>query len=774
MTRTRNYFPPDLIARTTDIGLFQTLEAHSVAVGERTGQSLADSLGDEWMELGLLVGLLHDLGKAHPKWQRAIAEGLDCPPHAAHGAYAFPQFGGSMIASFAIAAHHSGLKTRAGLVDLIADRGGVCAEAFREIQKTCSLDQLRDDFAKAQGELRPWMNEKRGEPFSQMLFIRTILSALVDADRLNSEEFAEQAANAVWRREAFAPFDAAAFLKKLEARYESFPASESVMARCRSEILRATTEAASLTPGLFTLTVPTGGGKTLAALNFALRHALAYPEYGFRRIIVVIPYLSIIEQNARVYRELLGDDVVLEHHSSVELVDDDEKSPRERRASNGAENWDAPVVVTTSVQFLETLFAHRATKLRKLHNAGRSIVVFDEVQTLPMDLLAPTVKAIEALRDVMGCSVVLSSATQPALNSRLSGFKGQSFDGLKDVRHIVPEPELPGLFQTMARVDYDFTQATEEVGWEELRARLRGELETHGAALCVMNTKKHVQRVAEGFGEEALLFSAAQCAEHRTAVLAEAKRRLAAGEPVLLFSTQAIEAGVDISFPIAYRAMAPMEGIIQAAGRCNRNGELGNDRRGRVVVFQPPTGDGAWYPRDRAYKNGIEAVRNWLKSAQPDLHDPGVFSQYSRHVIERAFSSAKAGGSYSGLDAKGILKEMTTHLRFPEVADSYRLIDANTMPLIAPYPHGGHDIDGLVRQIRSQGYATRQDFRQFQRYMVSHYKDGEKAQRFLDEWTEEIAEGVRVLMSKAYDCDPAVPWKGAGKVEPEELPFHCA
>ncbi|WP_419607186.1 CRISPR-associated helicase Cas3', partial [Thiolapillus sp.] len=337
-----------------------------------------------------------------------------------------------------------------------------------------------------------------------------------------------------------------------------------------ADILRQCRGSAAKDPGFFSLTVPTGGGKTLSGMAFAMDHALIH---GKRRIIHVIPYTSIIEQTANIFRKIF-DEAVIEHHSSL---DPDQETARSRLA---VENWDAPVIVTTSVQFFESLFAARTSRCRKLHNLVDSVVVLDEVQLLPPAFLQPILDTLNLLVEHYGVTVVLSTATQPALETRRDSFGRNQLRGLDHVHEIIADPDV--LYSALERVRVhlpdDLNAGTD---WQTIANEVTG----HDSVLVIVNTRRQARELHALLPPGTIHLSALMCGEHRSDVIAGIKQKLNNGEPMRVVSTQLVEAGVDLDFPVVYRALAGLDSIAQAAGRCNREGRLAS---GEVVVFVPP------------------------------------------------------------------------------------------------------------------------------------------------------------------------------------------
>jgi CRISPR-associated endonuclease/helicase Cas3 len=453
-------------------------------------------------------------------------------------------------------------------------------------------------------------------------------------------------------------------------------------------VLGACREAAALPPGAFSLTVPTGGGKTLSSLAFAVAHAL---RHGLDRVIYVIPFTSIVEQTAGVFRDALGEEAVLEHHSAFEERPGAEPEARDKLRL-GMETWDAPVVVTTAVQFFESLFGDRPSKCRKLHNVARSVVVLDEAQTVPLPLLRPCVAALDELARSFGASVVLCTATQPGVVEEDGGrgFEG----GLRDVREIAPEPEE--LYRELKRVRVSDLGTLDDAA---LAGRLRG----HERALCVVDARAHARELYEavGPGEGVFHLSALMCPKHRSARLKEIRRRLATqDERCTVVSTSLVEAGVDVDFPVVYRALAGVDSLAQAAGRCNREGRLA---QGEVFVFRPA---GRTLVAERQRRAGAaEAVMR--------RHDDPL----SLEAV-RAFFAELYWAEGDGLDRKGL---MMMHegsgdplLPFERIAREFRMIEEGMMPVVVPLDAEAEGLVGDLHVAPRVGAIARK----LQRYVV--------------------------------------------------------
>jgi CRISPR-associated endonuclease/helicase Cas3 len=660
------------------------------------------------------AGLLHDLGKYQPEWQAYLAAEVRkrgsgrSVPHAIHGAaYAFAHLGNGPIA-LAIAAHHSGL----------AD-ASLLSNALESGQKV-SPSVLSRLVADARGEIfelpthspsPDWAADTDNGTARRLEFwTRVLFSILVDADRLETERFSTK------RDRERIELDPSVLLAILDGRRPS-PRSDTPVGvnALRNTVYAECVAAGRRDRGFFHLTVPTGGGKTRSGMAFALAHAKAH---NLRRVFVVIPYLSIIEQNAREYRRVFGDDVVLEHHSAV-AVEDAKTSPGEAYRSKSpaelaAENWDAPVVVTTSVQFLETLLAASPRRCRRLHNVARSVVVFDEAQCLPTRLLNPLLDVFRDLVTNWGCSVVFSTATQPMFKHS----PGNLTHGLRDeeLNPVLSEGLQTQLFRDLQRVTYRNETAT-PWDWDELVRQLVDAPDRQ--ALCVLNTRRHAKEVWEMLraavrdqhGDEAARgvrhLSSAMCAEHRTDVLGKRDavepgtvyQRLRDGEPCWLISTQVVECGVDVSFPRAFRAVGPLDSIVQVGGRVNREGERTD--RGEVVIFRPaddslPTG---------IYKSATGEAMTVLGEIDPDqlATDPAVFERYFRSLYGRADT-----------DGGGIQRKRA-EFKFQEVAELARVIEDGGRSVIVPYQSAIR----LVQTIKARGWYDRSDLQTLQRYSVN-------------------------------------------------------
>lgn len=633
---------------------WQLLKDHLHNTG-RIAAGFVKSTGLE--KTACVAGLLHDVGKYAPEFQRRL-EGLDIKvDHSTAGAVEAEKLYGPVgrMLAYIIAGHHCGLP----------DWGSRADESSLEAR----LNKKLNDYSAYAGEMElppprevvfSSVTPATGMGFSAQFLTRFLYSCLVDADFLDTEKYLD-AERAGRRNRGYS-------LKPLADTLDRFldqlcaGAPDTPVNRKRREILANCRERAQQRPGLFTLTVPTGGGKTLSSLSFALRHAL---KYGKERVIYVIPYTSIIEQNAAVFRNILGAQNILEHHSNFAY-------PREEQAETegehtvemvqklklAAENWDMPLVATTNVQFFESLFASRSSKCRKLHHMANSVIIIDEAQVIPTGFLKPCLCALVELVANYNATVVLCTATQPALGKFLP-------EGFKPVE-IIDDPD--GLYGAFKRVH---VHNAGEISDDELVERM----EKHPKVLCIVNSKKHARLIYERMsGQGAFHLSTRMCPAHRTEVLKTIKERLKQKQGLCrVVSTQLIEAGVDVDFPVVYRSMAGIDSIAQSAGRCNREGLC---RSGDVYVFWPePHGMPAGWLSRTASLGGMVLKR---------YRDP-----LGLKAVKEYFSllyDVDAGE----LDKKGILadiREQEKQLKFPfrSIAEKFKLIEDNTSTVIIPW-----------------------------------------------------------------------------------------
>lgn len=660
------------------------LEEHLEAVARLAANLAKKFQAESW---GYVAGLLHDLGKSQAGFQNYLKEcqnhpekKIRGPDHSSAGAVLAAQQYWEGLA-FLLAGHHGGLPDPTNLKQRLGEKSNdpTIQYVLRQAGRIVVLPE------------RPPI-PTLSSPTQAELFLRFLFSALVDADYLDTEaHFVPEKSHLRYR-----PVDLAGLADNFRQAQDKLSGhDQSPVNLARHEIYQACLAAAELEQGIFRLTVPTGGGKTLSGMAFALRHALKHKKH---RIIVAIPYTSIIDQTAHVYRRIFGDENILEHHSAVTPREDEHHFVQQQWTRLAAENWDAPIVVTTTVQLFESLFANQPSACRKLHNLAQSIIILDEVQTLPTGLLAPILEVVQQLVDHYGVTVVLSTATQPSLvdsgSPYLKGLCGEKIRG-----EIVPDPGQ--YFQALKRVSYDCPG--EAWSWE----RIAQEMAAEPRCLTVVNTKKDALALLDALNDpEALHLSTLLCMAHRRKVMEEIKQRLDPERPIpcRVVATQVVEAGVDLDFPVVLRAMGPLDRIVQAAGRCNREGRL---LQGRVIIFQ--TAEGQVPPGD--YRSGHDIARAILSRPGVDLHSPEIYKNYFRQLYQAVNTD------------KHRINELRQRRDFPEVAARFKLIEDDSVPLVVRYPKEDSKVDELLRDLQAPGALlggeARLLLRQLQPYLVN-------------------------------------------------------
>lgn len=696
---------------------WEPLSHHLRAVAERAA-GFAANFGFDGM--ASVAGLLHDIGKRSATYLNYISAAPELggsskgPDHSTAGAREavaiYPKIPGRMLA-YTIAGHHAGL-TDGDDLDRRLDPARKVIESYHGWREdTGPLPDVKS--------LAPARQPAGGGPhgFAQAFLTRMIFSCLVDADFLATEAFYEAGEG---RAENRAPLPS---LETLRCRLSTHmarlaaEAPDTPVNALRRGVLDHALSKAPTAPGLFTLTVPTGGGKTLVSLAFAMEHAAVH---GLRRVIYVAPFTSIIEQTAQVFRRALNtEDGVLEHHTSFDWEaferrtaydagTDGEGPSGVEKLRKAAENWDAPVVVTTSVQFFESLYAARPSPCRKLHNLAKAVIVLDEAQVLPPRLLRPCLAAIRELAANYGASVVLCTATQPAVTNA-DGFAG-GLD-IPPERELAPNPEA--LYERLDRVAVERAPAAVED--RDIAARFA----SAPAMLCIVNARAHAADLHASIRDlpGAVHLSTLMVPRHRRQVLDDVRRRLREGMPVRLVATSLIEAGVDVDFPEVWRAVAGLDSIAQAAGRCNREGKLGR-RGGRVVVFDPAA---RAVPRD--LKDFVEAARGPLRRHKFPLAPQAIRAYFQELFWQKGPDSLDA----ATLDERPfpILADIAARApgmsyRFGSIARAFRLIDETLVPVVVPWraaPDDNEAID-LLQRIAAMERPRSTDLRATQQYTV--------------------------------------------------------
>jgi len=653
-------------------------------------------LAAEW---GRLAGLWHDLGKFAPEWQEYLKKKSD--PHcddttgkedhstagAKHSVNADPLFG--HLLAYGIAAHHC------GLLDTKTN-GKSCQESRLNKNIKCFDDAPASLISLRVPEFLELIKKKlkKGDGLSTAFFTRFLFSCLVDADFLATEAFMNP--KMTDNRNSI-PLDV---LKKIDelvvGKINSFgvPTCNDSVNLQRAKVVRDCTDSANETPGIFTLTVPTGGGKTLSSLHFALKHAL---KYGQKRIIYVVPFTSIIEQNAEVFRTILkpiesnGFTPLIEHHSSLSP---DKETEQSRLAT---ENWDAPIVITTAVQFFESLFAAKTSQCRKLHNIANAVVILDEAQSLPVNYISPCLHTLQELANCYNTTVVLCTATQPAIKYDANEFS----IGIKNSREIIQNPKA--LFEALKRVEIScIGQQTDQ----ELSNRIM----QCEQALCIVNRRKHAQELFQQLPENSGRFhlSALMCPEHRSQVLKMVRECLSNKQSVKLISTQLIEAGVDVDFPVVYRALAGLDSIAQAAGRCNREGRQSTP--GQVYVFDPEDQKAEAYFRETAQ------VAREVMGLHEDLLSQEAIHHYFDLYYYKQYKKWDEKEILSAFSIDPRLKHCPFRFNFRTAAENFRLIEDWKIPVIIPFDNS---VEKLISDLQNEFKPLNRNLlRALQRYTV--------------------------------------------------------
>ncbi len=676
---------------------WQLLHEHLQSVGQLAAERAAPFGGQQ---LAQIAGLLHDIGKYTDEFQRRINGDLIRVDHSTRGAMlAVERYGpvvGRLLA-YGIAGHHAGLANGRDL-----GKRSTLEERLKGKGLPVLVDQWQEEISlpdKSQLKFPPVNPRKERVVFQQAFLARMLFSCLVDADFLDTEAFY----NRIEHRSSLRSHQPPA-LTELRAALDDYLAgfrADSSVNRIRADILAHVRQQAECPPGLFSLTVPTGGGKTLASLAFALDHAI---RHGLRRIIYVIPFTSIVEQNAAVFQQALGqfgEQAVLEHHSAF---NDDRSKDRQARDKLrlAMENWDFPIIVTTAVQFFESLFADRPSRCRKLHNIAGSVIILDEAQTLPLKLLRPCMTVIDELALNYRCSPVLCTATQPALQA--PQFKG----GLQGVRELAPNP--PQLFQQLARVQI------RQVGILSDEA-LQQQMAAREQVLCIVNNRRHARALYESIAglDGARHLTTLMCARHRSEVLAEVRQRLRDGLPCRLVATSLIEAGVDVDFPCVLRAEAGLDSIAQAAGRCNREGKRALEAS-EVLVFQTENPD---WKAPQELQQFAQAAREVLRNTSGDPLAPETITRYFQQLYwqkgERELDKADLLAQIENQRLEGIPFEM--------LADKFRMIDSVQCPVIIPFDEIAEAALNALESADGCGELARQ----LQSYIVQLPRQGYEA-----------------------------------------------
>ena len=618
----------------------QTIAAHCHGTAHLAGDFASSFKCKEW---GYGCGLIHDIGKYSEKFQERL-HGGSITDHATAGAQELYKRK-NIYAAYCISGHHSGLLN-----------GGTCADCAGEATFMGRMKKGLEDYHAYEEEIEipdfpvPPLQPLGEFGFTASFFIRMLFSCLVDADYLDTEGFMSE--NPVPR----GMYDT---MSSLFQRVQDYimpwltNTDRNTVNGRRTEILKACLEKGKEPSGLFQLTVPTGGGKTVSSLAFALHHAIRHDK---QHVIYVIPYTSIIEQNAAIFKNILGYENVLEDHCNVVFESEEELG----RSQLAAENWDKPVIVTTNVQFFESLFSNKTSKCRKLHNIANSVIIFDEAQMLPVRYLQPCIRAITELIVNYRCSAVLCTATQPSLQA--------FFPGTMKCEEICPD--VKGQYEFFRRTDI---QEIGEISEEQLVALLKQETQV----LCILNSRRQVQKIYEAVKEGGTYhLSTLMYPEHRKRLLREIRDRLKEGKTCRLIATSLVEAGVDFDFQMVYRELAGIDSVIQAAGRCNREGKRRKDDCHTLVFTLEKSADIHLPPE---LKQPIVAAEQTAEKYE-DIASLEAIQEYFKRLYY--YKGEK------GLDVKGIVEQLEKGGRsllfpFADIADEFSLIEeGNTKTIL--------------------------------------------------------------------------------------------
>ena len=618
---------------------------------------------------GRLCGLYHDIGKYSLSFQRRLQGSRESVDHSSAGALLLFDKG-NHPAAICIAGHHTGLADLGTKHDL--------ADTFMG-RINCARKGRIDDCSAWRHEIPDTISTKStsGSGLDIFFYTKMLFSALTDADWLDTEAYFQD-------RPPFVSIpDLAALKEKLTAYIAPWWAAKSEINLRRCSILCASIQRGKEKPGLFTMTVPTGGGKTVSSMAFALHHAI---EHGMKRIIYVIPYCSILEQTQDVFEEIFGKDNITAHYSGADFSSRD---GQEEIRTFSAENWEAPIILTTAVQFFESVYSNKPGKNRKLHNITQSVLIFDEAQMLPVPFLRPCLAAICKLVEKYGCSAVLCTATQPAVETLLSDYLPN-----QPVRELCPAPKET--YQAFRRVRYvDDGDLSDEDLVRMLRDRRQ--------VLCVVNSRRQAQLLYHMLneGNGCYHLSTMMTPYDRRRVLQEIKARLHEGQDCRVISTSLIEAGVDVDFPEVFRALAGLDSIIQSGGRCNREGKRPAETS-LVHVFRTEA------KAPDMLEQNIGAAARILRDYE-QIDSPEAIHSYFQFLF---FLKGDRQ-----LDSKEILRHAGS-LRFKTVSEAFKLIDGADDTIYVPVGPGTE----LIQELRQRPYGPDRDLlRQLGPYGVNVY-----------------------------------------------------
>ena len=672
------------------------LGEHLRATGRLAGIFASEFGSSDW---ACLAGLWHDLGKYSPEFQHYIrtASGFDLDAHienvpgrvdhstagALQSIHSFNKAG--RILAYLAAGHHAGLpdwnSSETGNSSLVVrlEKKGLLERVTSQIQVPQDILNQTKPSSMAPGGIKGFS-----------LWVRMLFSCLVDADFLDTEAFMNEEKTNSRKGGPTIEEMRIAFNSYMEQKISK--AIETPVNALRLAVLNQCRQKAALLPGIFSLTVPTGGGKTLSSIAFALEHAIFHKK---RRIVYAVPYTSIIEQTSEIYREIFRSfsNAVIEHHSNL---DPDKETPGSRLAT---ENWDAPLIVTTNVQLFESLFSAKTSRCRKLHNLVNSIVILDEVQLLPPEFLQPILDVIDLLARYYRITFVLSTATQPALNTVKNSFGHTTRRGIDEVREIIDD--VGSLYTALNRVDVVLpSDLTIRSTWDDLAE----EILRYDSVLAIVNTRNDCRELWQRMPEGTLHLSGLMCGEHRSNVIKSIRERLNQGVSTRVISTQLVESGVDLDFPVVYRAITGLDSIAQAAGRCNREGKL---KKGRVVIFNPP-------------KISPKGLLRFGEDATKEILSDCPENPLARNQFSRYFNLFLSKPDLDKYNINGLLTPSADlEVQFRTASDKFQLINGReSQAVFVKYEDTGKK---LIEQLCAYG-PTRDLMRKLQRYTVTLYR----------------------------------------------------
>lgn len=702
----------EYIAHIDSNGNKQSLIDHAVSVANISKDFTEKTLGKDWASISYVIGLLHDFGKYQEAFQRYIQSPIDTQkaPHSGVGAnlainnlsHISPKL--ANIIAYCISGHHRGLYNHDDMVDRLS---------FTTDEKVRLKNSISDsgiEGANILSEVESILKDKEhllSEVHQQdyQLLVRILFSSLVDADFLDTERFMDNG-----RSDLRATVNADVefwndLSEKLQHKLSTFD-NNSPINKTRTLFLEQCVEKGCLDgDGIYSLYLPTGGGKTLSSMAWAIEKAKVSKS---SHIIYVIPYTSIISQTVDVFKSIFGKDNVLEHHSNIDFQGDDVSEIYEKNRLL-SENWDVPIIVTTNVQFFESLFSNRTSRTRKLHNICDSVIVFDEVQTFPTQLLNPMLRTIESLNRLCGVSMLLCTATQPIFGEKIdtSHYQVDNYKSIEqEINEVVPYDEE--LFSVFDRVDYNIIR--DDVTLDTLALRIKEEDST----LCIVNTRKDAAELAQKLKEidssEVIHLSRMMCAEHIRDKINIVKQKLQEKQTVKVISTQLIEAGVDIDFPVVYRALSGLDSIIQAGGRCNRDGK--QPTNGKLYVFN--------VVGSKAKGNLLTAI-NTTKAITSNNHNS--INPNSPELIKTYYTKYFSGvGDFDGYRLKNKLwgkRSKSFEFEFEESSNLFKYIeDKDQESILVPYKQEGVE---LIDRIKTQKFICKEDVRIMQKYTVRLY-----------------------------------------------------